>query len=112
MDNPLVSVIIPSFNRYSYLQNAVESVINQSYKNIEVFVVNDESTEENYYSRSFPDVVNQINIERKNYPDWGGSRQPLRNIAADISSGKYLAFLDDDDVWPVSYTHLRAHETN
>ena len=81
MDNPLVSVIIPSFNRYSYLQNAVESVINQSYKNIEVFVVNDESTEENYYSRSFPDVVNQINIERKNYPDWGGSRQPLRNLS-------------------------------
>ncbi len=99
MDNPLVSVIIPSFNRYSYLQNAVESVINQSYKNIEVFVVNDESTQEDYYSKSFPDVVNQINIERKNYPDWGGSRQPLRNIAADISSGKYLAFLDDDDVW-------------
>ena len=44
-NNPLVSVVIPSFNRYKYLINAVESVKNQSYKNIELIIINDASTD-------------------------------------------------------------------
>lgn len=99
MSDPLVSVIIPSYNRYAFLENAVKSVLDQSYNNIEVFVVNDESTEQDYYLKKFPNIVNQINVNRSDYPNWGGSRQPLRNIAAKQSSGKYLAFLDDDDIW-------------
>ena len=99
MSDPLVSVIIPSYNRYAFLENAVKSVLDQSFNNIEVFVVNDESTEQDYYIKKFPKIVNQINVKRSDYPNWGGSRQPLRNIAAKQSSGKYLAFLDDDDIW-------------
>ena len=40
-----------------------------------------------------------IHVEKSSTPDWGGSRQPLRNIAANVATGKYLAFLDDDDLW-------------
>ena len=54
MSDPLVSVIIPSYNRYAFLENAVKSVLDQSYNNIEVFVVNDESTEQDYYIKKFP----------------------------------------------------------
>ena len=41
MEQPLVSVIIPSFNRFEYLLNAVESVYNQNYQNIEIIIIND-----------------------------------------------------------------------
>ena len=54
MEQPLVSVIIPSFNRFEYLLNAVESVYNQNYQNIEIIIINDCSTDKRYYSYSFP----------------------------------------------------------
>ena len=46
MNKKLVSVVIPSFNRFKYLKNAVESVMNQTYKEFEIIVINDGSTEE------------------------------------------------------------------
>ena len=49
MDIPLVSVIIPTYNRFSYLLNTINSVKNQTYKNIEIIVVNDNSIQKEYY---------------------------------------------------------------
>ena len=43
MKDPLISVIIPTYNRFEYLTNAIDSVQNQTYKNFEIIVVNDES---------------------------------------------------------------------
>ena len=51
MSDPLVSVIIPSYNRYNYLINAVESVLKQDYKNFEIIVVNDGSEQKEYYEQ-------------------------------------------------------------
>ena len=59
----LVSVIIPTYNRYEFLQNAIESVLEQTYKNFEIIVVNDGSTQKEYYQKSFPEEVNVINLE-------------------------------------------------
>ena len=47
-NNPLVSVIIPSYNRFDYLENAISSVNKQTYKNYEIIVVNDGSTDKRY----------------------------------------------------------------
>ena len=53
MSQPLVSVIIPSHNRFEYLVNAIESVQNQNYSNIEIIVINDCSTQQEYYEHNF-----------------------------------------------------------
>ena len=109
MKEPLVSVIIPSYNRFEYLLNAVNSVKNQTYKNYEIIVVNDESSQKEYYENTIEDI-NLINIKKKDYPDWGGSRQPLRNIGAEIAKGEYLAFLDDDDMWMDNKLEVQINE--
>ena len=109
MKEPLVSVIIPSYNRFEYLLNAVNSVKDQTYKNYEIIVVNDESSQKEYYENTIEDI-NLINIKKKDYPDWGGSRQPLRNIGAEVAKGEYLAFLDDDDIWMKNKLELQIKE--
>ncbi len=95
-----VSVIIPTYNRFKYLLNAIESVKNQTYKDIEIIIVNDCSTEESYYEYSFPQAtavhLDKGAIERHGSPMPGAHP---RNIGMKISSGDYVAFLDDDDYW-------------
>jgi glycosyltransferase involved in cell wall biosynthesis len=95
----LVSVLIPSYNRFNYLLRAIECVNNQTHKNFEIIVVNDGSDEEGYYKHNFPENVKIININREETPNWGGARDPVRNYGLSSVTGKYIAFLDDDDYW-------------
>ena len=55
--NEKISVIIPTYNRYSYLINTLESVKNQTYKNIEIIIVNDGSSQEEYYHTKFEGCI-------------------------------------------------------
>jgi len=96
---PLVSVIIHSYNRFSTLQNALESVLTQTYKKFEIILINDESTEKEYYEYKFSNLIKKIDIDRSIYPNWSGSRQALINIGVANSNGSYIALLDDDDIW-------------
>ena len=99
MSYGLVSVIIPSFNRFQGLLDTIECVNNQTYQNIEIIIVNDGSTQKEYYEYKFQENVIVVNVDRNQTPDWGGSRNPVRNFGVNVSSGKYIAFLDDDDYW-------------
>lgn len=99
MESIKVSVVIPSYNRYTYLINAIESVESQTYKNIEIIVVNDGSTDQRYFDPELERRAKVIHIDRNNTPNWGGSRPAVRNYGIEISTGKYVAFLDDDDIW-------------
>ena len=111
MSEPLVSVIIPSFNRFGYLKNAIKSVQNQTYKNIEIIVVNDCSTDEKYYQKKFNQSVKIINLE-KNQKELLGyiSVGHVRNFGLNVAKGKYVAFLDDDDVWLDNKIELQIKE--
>lgn len=95
----LVSVVIPTFNRYLYLLNAVNSVLNQSFKNFQIIVINDGSTQEEYYKYSLPKGVKQINLKQNQKEINGFSSDAIRNFGIEVAESKYVAFLDDDDIW-------------
>jgi glycosyltransferase involved in cell wall biosynthesis len=98
-----VSVIIPTYNRFNCLLDSIKSVLNQTYKNIEIIVVNDCSKQEDYYNFNFQKLSNKIKIihlqnnskKKFGYPCAGY----VRTTGIKESTGNYVAFLDDDDIW-------------
>ena len=96
---PLVSVIIPSFNRFDYLVNAIESVNNQTYKNFEIIIVNDGSTDERYYDKKFEKNVVTVHLKQNQKEIHGFGPGNIRNFGTEKANGDLLAFLDDDDIW-------------
>lgn len=87
-----VSVIIPTYNRATLLQESVESALSQDYENIEVIVVDDGSTDETEnIARSFGSRI--VYLKQKN-----SGPSAARNLGILYSSGDYLMFLDSDDV--------------
>lgn len=92
---PLVSVIIPTFNRQNLILRAVKSILAQSYENIEIIVVDDGSTDntkailEEYIDTDIIKYVYQENARQA----------AARNNGIRNSNGDYIAFLDSDDVW-------------
>ena len=95
-----ISVIIPTFNRYKYLLNALKSAREQTYKNIEIIIVNDCSTQEDYYKNKFDGCI-VINLDKNSKARFGHASPGgfQRSIGMKIATGKYIAFLDDDDYW-------------
>jgi glycosyltransferase involved in cell wall biosynthesis len=99
MEHRKVSVIIPTYNRFNQLLEAIHSVKTQTYKNVEIIVVNDGSTQPEYYSHDFEDV-RIIHINENTKIRFGVvCRGYVRNMGIEVSSGYYIAFLDDDDIW-------------
>ncbi len=89
---PLVSVIIPTFNRLGFLKEAVESVEKQSSRDFELIIVDDGSTDSTGgYLEGLP--VKYIRLGHSGFPG------RVRNAGAKAAEGKYLAFLDSDDLW-------------
>jgi glycosyltransferase involved in cell wall biosynthesis len=95
----LVSVIIPTYNRFEYLLNTIKSIKNQTYKNIEIIVVNDNSTQIEYHSHNLNNVlfIHMQDCTKKTYGYINISY--LRNQAINIAKGKYIAFCNDNVIW-------------
>lgn len=91
---PLVSVIIPTYNRAKLVTQAVESVLDQTYRNIELIVVDDGST--NNTRESLKEYQGKIKYI---YQNERGERSKARNDGFRHSKGEYIAFLDSDDLW-------------
>ncbi len=92
-----VSVIIPTYNRAHFLLNALKSIFEQKYNNIEIIIVDDGSTDNTV------DIVNDLKKEHPDILYFSNERQKgpsgARNTGILKSSGDFLAFLDADDVW-------------
>ena len=96
-----VSVVIPTYNRFKYLIETINSIKKQTYHNIEIIIVNDGSTDKSYYEYKWSEHNIQIlNLEENSRKVFGyASPGFVRNKGIEISSGAYVAFCDDDDIW-------------
>lgn len=94
---PLVSVVIPTYNRCYSLQSTIESAINQSYKNIEIIIVDDGSIDntKNLVS-SFGSKIVYIQKAHTGQAD-------TRNVGLQYAKGEIIAPLDSDDIWDEKY---------
>jgi glycosyltransferase involved in cell wall biosynthesis len=88
-----VSVVIPTYNRLSQVEEAIESVLNQTYRDFELWVVDDGSKDGTGEAlRGYGDSLKYISQENMGV-------SAARNLGLRISGGKYIAFLDSDDLW-------------
>ena len=106
-----VSVIIPTYNRFKFVLNAINSIKSQTYNNIEIIVINDCSTEKEYYEYDWD--VNIIHLPQ-NTKELFGYASPgyVRNKGIEQSTGKYIAFCDDDDIWLPHKLELQINAMN
>ena len=94
MNNELVAVIIPFYNVERYIDRCLASVVNQTYKNLEIIIVDDGSQDKSI--NIVNDYINRFNniilIQKEN-----GGISSARNKALDIANGNYIVFIDSDD---------------
>jgi len=96
----LISVIIPTYKRPDLLNKAIESVKKQTYKNVEIIVVDDNEPGSIYREETENKISSHLNknlIYIKHEKNRGGCA--ARNTGIKNSRGDYIAFLDDDDIW-------------
>ena len=96
LDKPLVSCIITCYNQEAFIKKALESVINQTYKNLEIIIVDDFSKDKS------KQIIESFNDERINticHKKNSGLPAKTRNTGIKAAKGKLIAFLDADDLW-------------
>ena len=93
--NTLVSIVVPTYNHSIYLKRALESIINQTYENWEVIVIDNHSTDNTF------EVVANFKNNRIKYLQVHnkGIIAISRNIGIKSANGEWIAFLDSDDWW-------------
>ena len=100
----LITVIIPVYNVEKYLKECLESIINQTYKNLEIILIDDGSTDasgeicDEYSKRD-----NRIRVVHKA----NGGLSSARNLGLDIANGEYVTFIDSDDYIDLEFMKTR-----
>ncbi len=92
--DPLVSVIIPTFNRAGMVREAVATALSQTYKNLEVVVVDDGSSDAT--GAALAPYASRIRVRRR---EARGGVSAARNLGVAAARGEWLALLDSDDLW-------------
>ncbi|GAB6282154.1 MAG: glycosyltransferase family A protein [Ignavibacterium sp.] len=104
--NPTVSIILPTFNRAYILMRSINSVLNQTFKDWELIIVDDGSNDNTF--QLINDLINQN--YRIRYVKHRNIKLPFSlNIGIQISSGKYLTFLGSDDEYKNNHLELRVN---
>ncbi len=94
--NPLVSIVIPTYNRSFMVLRLLRSIVKNTYKDLEIIVIDDMSSDQTYKGilTEFPSLKNLKVIRNKRKLYTAGSR----NLGIKSSKGKYIFFIDDDNV--------------
>ena len=102
-----VTIVIPIYNASSHLEKCVESVINQTYQNLEIILVDDGSTDNSgTMCDDFASKDKRIKVIHKD----NGGVSSARNYGINISSGDYICFLDSDDYYNHNFVNEMYHE--
>lgn len=97
----LVSVIVPLYNKESWIERCIQSILNQTYSELQILVINDGSTDD---SRK---VVEAINDSRVQIIDkFNGGVSSARNLGIEIAEGDFITFIDADDEW--NHKHIEV----
>lgn len=102
---PLVSVIIPTYDRPEFLKKTLLSILAQTYTYLEIFVI---SNGENPKNKDVVECINDSRIIYRDQENSGGPSSP-RNHGIRLSKGEYLAFCDDDDLWMSDKIEKQVH---
>lgn len=98
-EKPLVSIIVPCYNGAKYLKNCIDSLVKQSYDNIEIIIVNDGSTDE---SGSIIEECRHGDSRIKAVSKQNGGLPSARNSGMDAATGEFITFVDADDTLPTN----------
>jgi len=93
MDNPLISIIIPVYNAEAYIEETIQSAINQTWQNKELIIIDDGSTDN---SLKIAKKFQSDNVKIFSQPNKGASA--ARNLGLNYSKGDFIQFLDADDI--------------
>lgn len=107
--NPLVSIIMPAFNAAAHIRDSIMSVLEQTYRNWELIVIDDGSTDDTArIVREYQKLDNRISYTYQQNKRLGAAR----NAGLRQSNGKYIAFLDSDDLWLSEKLELQVQAIN
>ncbi len=109
MNKVFVSCIMPAYNAEKYIYQSIESVIAQTYKNWELIVIDDGSTD------NTADIIRQFQNRDKRihyYFQTNAKQAAARNNAINRANGEILAFLDSDDQWTINHIEICLAELN
>ncbi len=92
---PLITVVIPSFNHGAWIGQAIDSVLNQTYTNLELLII------DNHSSDSTDEVIGNYKDDRISFIKVNNNDSIAfsRNVGIELGKGEWIAFLDSDDVW-------------
>jgi glycosyltransferase involved in cell wall biosynthesis len=109
----LVSVIIPTYNRYELVHQAIKSALNQTYTELEVIVINDCSTDNRYYDGTLEQyertTVIHLPQNQKTVYNVSAAQGAVRQIGIERAQGEWIAFLDDDDTFMADKTERQLN---
>jgi teichuronic acid biosynthesis glycosyltransferase TuaG len=127
LQNNLISIITPSYNSKKFIKETINSVISQTYENWEMIIVDDKSKDDSI--EFIKELIKNENRIRLIVLDQNIGAAMARNKALEVAKGRYIAFLDSDDIWlpkkleiqldfmknndyPISFTSYEAIDEN
>lgn len=100
INQPLISVLVPCYNVERYLRKCVDSILNQTYKNLEIWLVDDGSPDScGQFCDEYAKIDDRIKVIHKE----NGGISDARNVAVDHATGEWITFVDSDDYVSVEY---------
>ena len=103
MDKDLISIIVPIYNVEKYIKKCIDSIINQTYTNLEIILVDDGSPDNcGKICDKYKEKDDRIKVIHKK----NGGLSDARNAGIDIATGEYITFIDSDDYVAENYIEV------